>query len=209
MWSKNVKPETVYIADKMFTTLHEVPEIDQFLDVINSFFKKKYGIDYLSVHIVHHTKSNAISLYGHDELHEMNYALYGGLAHKGWSGDHYNSTIRPNEFYIEYFDTVMNLRETDERAEVMGERKYGGSSLIVSDELNNMTLYDMTFADDSSLGTLSKKVLYELTADLIHYKSLLLPFTNHLHQFGDFSDKRALNLSMDKFIQKNYSLFHF
>lgn len=209
---KDQKEERIRIADKMFNTLHENPEVDQFLDKGKEYFKKKYGIDYFSVHMVHHKKSCFLGFFDHDEWHEWTYKYHGGMTYPKREENIFtrvNEVIKPNEIYIEYFDSYIKSKESNVRADIFGVRKYGGCTIITSDNLNNITEYDLTFADDSAFGTLDKKVLYALTADLIRYRSLLLPFINHVDQFGDFSDKLILHKSMDQFIRENPSLFHF
>jgi hypothetical protein len=103
----------------------------------------------------------------------------------------------------------MKERQINKRAEIIGVRKYGGCTILISDSLNNVTVFDVTFKDDVSFGTLDKNVLNNITKDLINYKSLLLPFINHADEFGDFSNKNILKQSMNTFIENNRQLFYF
>lgn len=202
------KKETIEIAKQMFNTLHEIPEIDQFLEKGRKYFKQKYSIDYFSVHMLHSKKSNFVGYYDHDEWHDYVYTNGRGANHKDDFFMKILPHIKKNEIYFEYLDSYMKDKECNIRAEIIGTRKHGGACIIVSDELMNITIFDITFNDDSSFGNLNKQVLNNLVKDLIRYKPLLLPFADHADKFGDFSDKYTLHQSMHRFINDHASLFN-
>jgi hypothetical protein len=194
-------------VDKTFISLHSINLLDFFLETTKEYFRKKYNIDYLAIHMVHENRSCLIGAYDQDDWHEYLYENNIGMNEENLIN--ICSKIDGNELYLEYFDTNMKTRDINKRADIFSIRKYGGCGLILTDELKNITVYDVTFKDDSAFETLNKNVLFSIIKDLTRYKSLLLPFINHANKFGNFEDIKILGNATNEFIEKNSSLFYF
>jgi hypothetical protein len=215
------KEPLAFIVDekRVFDQLYQIPELDHFLDIGKQYFVKKYNVDYFSMHMMNSGHNFLISRFGHDEWHEWH--RHNNLfVHKNYVVVNKLHSMSEESIYFDYFDSMMVERDvkyktnvsdiiSQERAAIIGERKYGGCQIKISNNLNDKIIYDITFKNDDAFGTLSKSILTELIKDLIRYRDLLLPFVRHGEVHGDFNDKRLLHQSISDFKQKRSDLFCF
>lgn len=190
----------------VYDTLHEIEEFEAFREQAKAYFAKKYGIDYLCMHIINKDRNMIFYRMDQEKWHEwvihnkLDLFYYPVLLNR-------MDSLKPNEIYIEYFDSWMMTDATRIRAEIFGERKYGGCDVLMTNENNDIISYHITFKDDKSFGVLPEPVLNELINDLIKYRNLLTPFVRYGEIGRDFTDKISLNKYLDKFKMENRSLF--
>lgn len=193
----------------VYSQLYEIPEFEAFREHAKAYFAKKYGIDYITIRIVNKDRNLVFFRMDNDKWHEFLINVYKWNFGKLPFLVNNIDTIKPNEIYVEYFDTYMT-KITDTirlRAEIFGERKYGGCEIMISNEVNDIILYSITFKDDKAFGNLMQNVLDELVKDLIRYRDLLTPFARYWEMGGDFHDKMSLTKHLDQFKMDNRSLF--
>jgi hypothetical protein len=187
----------------MYDKLYAIEEFEAYREKIKKYFEKKYSIDYISINILNRNRDILFFRMDNDNWHQT-------LKENNWTLNEAPffmskiDIIKPNEIYMEYFPSD---RMTNVRAEIFGERKYGGCDVIISTNDNDVIIYHITFKNDQALGSFLKDIVNSLIKDLINYRNLFIPFVRYGEMQGDFSDKIALSKHLNRFKNENHLSF--